>query len=93
MCSKSKQGILIFLSLCVKCITSFYRLLQTIGAPMALRKFPSGACVLQLNTNRDEEIAKVTSEMVIISLTLSTSRKKVLHFIALSLWASKKHFH
>lgn len=32
---------------------------------MALRKFPSGACVLQLNTNRDEEIARVTSDMVI----------------------------
>ncbi|XP_049864939.1 vacuolar protein-sorting-associated protein 36 [Pectinophora gossypiella] len=40
------------------------KLLQTIGAPMALRKFPSGACVLQLNSHRDEEVAKTTSEML-----------------------------
>lgn len=31
---------------------------------MSLRKFPSGACVLQLNSNRDEEIAKTTSDLV-----------------------------
>lgn len=48
----------------------FDRLLQTIGAPMALRRFPSGACVLQLNTNRDEEIARVTSDMVSFVSTL-----------------------
>ncbi|XP_053600270.1 vacuolar protein-sorting-associated protein 36 isoform X2 [Plodia interpunctella] len=40
------------------------KLLQTIGAPMSLRKFPSGACVLQLNSNRDEEVAKSTSELL-----------------------------
>ncbi|CAH2062899.1 unnamed protein product, partial [Iphiclides podalirius] len=40
------------------------KLLQTIGAPMSLRKFPSGACVLQLNSQRDEEIAKVTSQLI-----------------------------
>ncbi|KAI5645154.1 EAP30/Vps36 family domain-containing protein [Phthorimaea operculella] len=40
------------------------KLLQTIDAPMALRKFPSGACVLQLNTQRDEEIAKATLELI-----------------------------
>lgn len=40
------------------------KLLQTIDAPMSLRKFPSGACVLQLNSNRDEEIAKSTSQML-----------------------------
>ncbi|XP_028041052.1 vacuolar protein-sorting-associated protein 36 [Bombyx mandarina] len=40
------------------------KLLRTVDAPMSLRKFPSGACVLQLNTNRDEEIAKSTSDMI-----------------------------
>ncbi|XP_049696942.2 vacuolar protein-sorting-associated protein 36 isoform X2 [Helicoverpa armigera] len=40
------------------------KLLPTIGAPMSLRKFPSGACVLQLNSNRDEEVAKTTSELL-----------------------------
>ncbi|XP_028177444.1 vacuolar protein-sorting-associated protein 36 [Ostrinia nubilalis] len=40
------------------------KLLQTIGAPMSLRKFPSGACVIQLNGHRDEEVAKTTSEML-----------------------------
>ncbi|CAH2092136.1 unnamed protein product [Euphydryas editha] len=40
------------------------KLLQTIDAPMSLRKFPSGACVLQLNSNRDEEIAKSTSQLL-----------------------------
>ncbi|KAG6448716.1 hypothetical protein O3G_MSEX005683 [Manduca sexta] len=40
------------------------KLLQTIGAPMSLRKFPSGACVLQLNSNRDEEVAKTTSNLL-----------------------------
>lgn len=44
----------------------FFRLLQTIDAPMSLRKFPSGACVLQLNSHRDEEVAKTTSELVIL---------------------------
>ncbi|CAH0759306.1 unnamed protein product [Diatraea saccharalis] len=34
------------------------KLLQTIDAPMSLRKFPSGACVLQLNNQRDDEVAK-----------------------------------
>lgn len=34
------------------------KLLQTMDAPMLLRKFPSGACVLQLNSQRDEEVAK-----------------------------------
>lgn len=42
----------------------FYRLLQTVGAPMSLRQFPSGACVLQLNSQQDEEIAKITNELV-----------------------------
>ncbi|XP_013185669.2 vacuolar protein-sorting-associated protein 36 [Amyelois transitella] len=40
------------------------KLLQTIGAPMSLRKFPSGACVLQLNSHRDEEVAKTTSQLL-----------------------------
>ncbi|VVC91642.1 vacuolar protein-sorting-associated protein 36 [Leptidea sinapis] len=40
------------------------KLLQTIDAPMSLRKFPSGACVLQLNSQRDEEVAKATSQMI-----------------------------
>ncbi|CAH1635279.1 unnamed protein product [Spodoptera littoralis] len=40
------------------------KLLQTIGAPMTLRKFPSGACVLQLNSQRDEEVAKTTCELL-----------------------------
>ncbi|CAB3236030.1 unnamed protein product [Arctia plantaginis] len=40
------------------------KLLQTIGAPMSLRKFPSGACVLQLSSHRDEEVAKSTSELL-----------------------------
>lgn len=40
------------------------KLLQTIDSPMSLRKFPSGACVLQLNSNRDEEIAKSTSDLL-----------------------------
>ncbi|XP_047989518.1 vacuolar protein-sorting-associated protein 36 [Leguminivora glycinivorella] len=40
------------------------KLLQTVGAPMSLRKFPSGACVLQLNSHRDEEVAKTTSNML-----------------------------
>ncbi|XP_013175132.1 PREDICTED: vacuolar protein-sorting-associated protein 36 [Papilio xuthus] len=40
------------------------KLLQTIGAPMSLRKFPSGACVLQLNSQRDEEVAKSTSQLL-----------------------------
>ncbi|KAI8440367.1 hypothetical protein MSG28_001699 [Choristoneura fumiferana] len=40
------------------------KLLQTIGAPMSLRKFPSGACVLQLNSHRDDEVAKTTSAML-----------------------------
>lgn len=40
------------------------KLLRTVDAPMSLRKFPSGACVLQLNSNRDEEIAKSTSDMI-----------------------------
>ncbi|XP_032512392.2 vacuolar protein-sorting-associated protein 36 [Danaus plexippus] len=40
------------------------KLLQTIDAPMSLRKFPSGACVLQLNSHRDEEVAKTTSELL-----------------------------
>ncbi|XP_068627837.1 vacuolar protein-sorting-associated protein 36 [Battus philenor] len=40
------------------------KLLQTIGAPMLLRKFPSGACVLQLNSQRDEEVAKNTSQLL-----------------------------
>ncbi|XP_072941968.1 vacuolar protein-sorting-associated protein 36 [Epargyreus clarus] len=40
------------------------KLLQTIGAPMSLRKFPSGACVLQLNSHRDEEVAKTTSGLL-----------------------------
>ncbi|CAG4941120.1 unnamed protein product [Colias eurytheme] len=31
---------------------------------MSLRKFPSGACVLQLNNNRDEEVAKATSQLI-----------------------------
>lgn len=31
---------------------------------MSLRKFPSGACVLQLNSHRDDEVAKTTSAMV-----------------------------
>lgn len=55
---------------------------------MALRKFPSGACVLQLNTNRDEEIAKVTSDMVLLKflLTLPILGQKVV----LCLWASIK---
>ncbi|KPJ01895.1 Vacuolar protein-sorting-associated protein 36 [Papilio xuthus] len=39
------------------------KLLQTIGAPMSLRKFPSGACVLQLNSQRDEEVARSTSQL------------------------------
>lgn len=51
-------------------IYSIFRLLQTIGAPMTLRKFPSGACVLQLNSQRDEEVAKTTCELVILSLHL-----------------------
>ncbi|XP_050362464.1 vacuolar protein-sorting-associated protein 36 [Nymphalis io] len=40
------------------------KLLQNVGAPMSLRKFPSGACVLQLNSNKDEEIAKATSQLL-----------------------------
>ncbi|XP_077287412.1 vacuolar protein sorting 36 [Arctopsyche grandis] len=40
------------------------RLLETIGAPMSLRKFPSGACVIQLNTHDDNVIIKDTSEML-----------------------------
>ncbi|CAG5056038.1 unnamed protein product [Parnassius apollo] len=40
------------------------KLLGTIGAPMSLRKFPSGACVLQLNSQSDEEIAKVTGQLL-----------------------------
>ncbi|XP_063636319.1 vacuolar protein-sorting-associated protein 36 [Cydia splendana] len=40
------------------------KLLQTIGAPMSLRKFPSGACVLQMNSQRDEEVAKTTCTML-----------------------------
>ncbi|XP_061705809.1 vacuolar protein-sorting-associated protein 36 [Cydia pomonella] len=40
------------------------KLLQTIGAPMSLRKFPSGACVLQMNSHRDEEVAKTTCTML-----------------------------
>lgn len=42
----------------------FLRLLTTIDAPMSLRRFPSGACVLQLNTHNDEEVVKKTSELV-----------------------------
>ncbi|CAG9091152.1 hypothetical protein JYU34_009598 [Plutella xylostella] len=40
------------------------KLLQTIGAPMSLRKFPSGACVLQLNSHQDDEVAKTTKELL-----------------------------
>ncbi|XP_046978436.1 vacuolar protein-sorting-associated protein 36 [Vanessa cardui] len=40
------------------------KLLQNVDSPMSLRKFPSGACVLQLNSNRDEEIAKATSQLL-----------------------------
>lgn len=40
------------------------KLLEKIGAPMSLRKFPSGACVLQLNSQKDEEVAKSTCELV-----------------------------
>ncbi|KPJ12567.1 Vacuolar protein-sorting-associated protein 36 [Papilio machaon] len=40
------------------------KLLQSIGAPMSLRKFPSGACVLQLNSQRDEEVARSTSQLL-----------------------------
>ncbi|XP_063374609.1 vacuolar protein-sorting-associated protein 36 [Cydia amplana] len=40
------------------------KLLQTIGAPMSLRKFPSGACVLQMTSQRDEEVAKTTCTML-----------------------------
>ncbi|XP_059061892.1 vacuolar protein-sorting-associated protein 36 [Achroia grisella] len=40
------------------------KLLQRIGAPMSMRKFPSGACVLQLNNHRDEEVAKDTSKLI-----------------------------
>lgn len=31
---------------------------------MSLRKFPSGACVIQLNTHDDNVIIKSTSELV-----------------------------
>lgn len=55
-----------------------FRLLQTIGAPMSLRKFPSGACVLQLNGHRDEEVAKTTSEMVNIIFKKISSFKEEL---------------
>lgn len=40
------------------------KLLTTIEAPMMLRKFPSGACVIQLNTHHDDEVAKTTCEMI-----------------------------
>lgn len=40
------------------------KLLQTIYAPMSLRKFPSGACVLQLNSHRDEEVARSTIQLI-----------------------------
>ncbi|XP_022116027.2 vacuolar protein-sorting-associated protein 36 [Pieris rapae] len=40
------------------------KLLPTIDAPMSLRKFPSGACVLQLNSHRDEEVAKTISQLI-----------------------------
>lgn len=43
---------------------TIFRLLQSIDAPMSLRKFPSGACVLQLNSQRDEEVARNTSQLV-----------------------------
>lgn len=51
---------------------NIFRLLQTIGAPMSLRKFPSGACVLQLNSHQDEEVAKTTCELVILIIIIST---------------------
>lgn len=50
-----------------------FRLLQTIDAPMSLRKFPSGACVLQLNSHRDEEIARSTSQLVTATFILFPS--------------------
>ncbi|CAH2234175.1 vacuolar protein-sorting-associated protein 36 [Pararge aegeria] len=40
------------------------KLLERVDAPMSLRKFPSGACVLQLNSHQDEEVAKSTSELL-----------------------------
>ncbi|XP_052737864.1 vacuolar protein-sorting-associated protein 36 [Bicyclus anynana] len=40
------------------------KLLETVDAPMSLRKFPSGACVLQLNSQQDEEVARSTTELL-----------------------------
>ncbi|GBP61815.1 Vacuolar protein-sorting-associated protein 36 [Eumeta japonica] len=45
-------------------LTLANRLLKSVGAPMSLRKFPSGAYVLQLNTHHDEEVAKATNELL-----------------------------
>ncbi|RVE52529.1 hypothetical protein evm_002923 [Chilo suppressalis] len=47
------------------------KLLQTIDAPLSLRKFPSGACVLQLNSQRDEEVAKNISGLLEENETLT----------------------
>ncbi|XP_013135211.1 PREDICTED: vacuolar protein-sorting-associated protein 36 [Papilio polytes] len=61
------------------------KLLQSIDAPMSLRKFPSGACVLQLNSQRDEEVARSTSQLLEENGTLTPVKLSQLANVSLLL--------
>lgn len=57
---------------------------QMLNGPIKLRKFPSGAMVLQLETHSDETVSEETLEAVSILTNCSFSMRKTLEFVSLN---------